>query len=150
MTAVEGNADAAALFTGVVSVAPSAEDPTQGTATVAYDFGIQSLTIRLLTVGEATEPALYVVLAAKVQGAEGVQAGYLGSTAVKVYRVGTGTDEAGKPVLTEFAGQNSADVLPGATGTEQPGVKWIYFPYDSLNAMGTFRFKVKASPSETP
>lgn len=149
VTSVEGNADAAALFTGVVSVTPSAEGSTQGTATVAYDFGIQSLTIRSLTVGEATVPAFYVVLAAKVQGAEGTPAGYLGRTAVKVYRVGSETDEAGKPVLKEIADQVSADGLPGASGTE-PGVKWIYFPYGSLNAMGTFRFKVKASPSETP
>ena len=136
--------DGAALFENVVSIVPDGEGSTQGTATVDYDFGIQSMTVR------AINGQLCVVLAAKVQGvAENVT--YAKGTSVKVYCVertsNGGTDATG--TLSEIEGQESADSLPGTSGTE-PGVKWVYFPYDTLGDMSTFYFKVKASTVTTP
>ena len=139
-------ADGVALFTNVVSVTRNDEDPTQGIATVAYDFGITSLTVRELTVEGSS--ALYVVLSAKVQGAEGVA--YAADTEVKVYGVARTTNDEGHEVetLTAIEGQGPAEALLGV----QPvgDVKWLCFPYANLNTTGSFYFKVKATKATAP
>ena len=137
----EAIGDALELFTNVATV-----NVANGTITVAYDFGITSLSIRELTVEGSS--ALYVVLSAKVQGAEGVA--YAADTEVKVYGVERTTNDEGHEVetLTAIVGQRSAEEL---LGVESVGdVKWLCFPYANLNTTGSFYFKVKATKATTP
>ncbi len=125
--------DGAALFEGVVTVEADADDPTRGTATVAYDFGIERLTVRTLEVNG--EQILCVTLAAKVKGATDA-ATYANGTEVEVLLNGAKA-EAAEPMERTPEGEE----IPA-------GTKWFRLPYDTLG-MGTLRFGVRAvSPTE--
>ena len=113
---------AAGLFDGVVTVA---ED---GTATVAYDFGIASLALREM------EGKSYLVLAAKVQGAEGTT--YAEGTTVEV-------------LMNDAKVTDAVEMSTAPEGaTPAAGVKWFRIPY-AQDATAPLRFKVKATTKTT-
>ncbi len=137
--------DGAALFTGVLTVTPDADDHTQGTATVDYDFGIPWLTIRSLPTAEGGEAALYVVLAVQVRGADGADVGYAQGTTVQVVRPGeTGADAT---VLPSEAIDPPQGAPAGLSGT----VKFFRIPYapnaegSPFAGHGTFPIKARAT-----
>lgn len=118
--------DALELFTNVATV-----DTENGTITVAYDFGIASLSIREM------DGTKYVVLSAKVQGAaEGVD--YATDATVEVWMNDSKVTNAEK-MTTAPDGSTSA-----------AGVKWFRIPYADLSATGPLLFKVKATQATTP
>lgn len=118
--------DALELFTNVATV-----DTENGTITVAYDFGIASLSIREM---DGTKS---VVLAAKVQGAaEGVA--YATSTTVEVW-------------MNDTKETNAVEMSTAPDGTTPAaGVKWFRIPYADLSATGPLLFTVKATQATTP
>lgn len=122
----EAIGDALELFTNVATV-----DTENGTITVAYDFGIASLSIREM------DGTKYVVLSAKVQGAaEGVD--YATDATVEVWMNDSKVTNAEK-MTTAPDGSTSA-----------AGVKWFRIPYADLSATGPLLFKVKATQATTP
>lgn len=112
---------AAGLFDGVVTVA------ADGTATVAYDFGIASLALREM------EGKSYLVLAAKVQGT--ATAGYAEGTTIAV-------EQNGAPIEAEEMETDPEGATPAA------GVKWFRIPY-AQDATAPLRLKVKATTKAT-
>ena len=118
--------DALELFTNVATV-----DVEARAITVAYDFGIASLSIREM------DGLKSVVLAAKVQGAaEG--AAYATGTTVEVWMNDSKVTNAEK-----------MSTAPDGT-TPAAGVKWFRIPYADLSATGPLLFKVKATQATTP
>lgn len=118
--------DALELFTNVATV-----DVEARAITVAYDFGIASLSIREM------DGTKYVVLSAKVQGAaEGVD--YATDTTVEVWMNDSKVTNAEKMTTA-----------PDGT-TPAAGVKWFRIPYAALSATGPLLFTVKATQATTP
>lgn len=117
--------DALELFTNVATV-----DTENGTITVAYDFGIASLSIREM------DGTKYVVLSAKVQGAaEGVD--YATDTTVEVW-------------MNDTKETNAVEMSTAPDGsTSAAGVKWFRIPYADLSATGPLLFTVKATQATT-
>lgn len=123
------------LFKNVVT---TTTEGTTTTVTVAYDFGISKMAIR--DIGETR----YVIVGAKVQGAEGATtaADFADTTAVQV--LVNGTVAANVTEVTDETGMTGGQ-------SSEAGVKWFRLPYaDVVGAdTGTFSLTVKALPQAT-
>lgn len=115
-------------------VTTTATDSGTTTITVAYDFGISKMAIR--DIGETR----YVIVGAKVQGAEG--ADFAETTAVQV--LVNGTVAANVTEVTDETGTTGGQ-------SSEAGVKWFRLPYADVvgGSTGTFSLTVKALPQTT-
>lgn len=127
LTAAQAEAGAE-LFSNVVT---TTTEGSTTTVTVAYDFGISKMAIR--DIGETR----YVIVGAKVQGAEG--ADFAETTEVQVLVNGA------------VAGTAEAVAAADVGETAEVGVKWFRLPYaDVVGAgMGASSLTVKALPQAT-
>lgn len=121
------------LFKNVVTMAADGS-----TVTVAYDFGISKMAIR--DIGGTR----YVIVGAKVQGAEGATtaADFADTTAVQV--LVNGTVAANVTEVTDETGTTGGQ-------SSEVGVKWFRLPYADVvgDGTGTFSLTVKALPQAT-
>lgn len=127
-----GAANAAlGCFTGLALTQVEGENAVE----VAYDFGIERMTIREMASAEGA-PALYVVLAAKVRQNAGTEA-YAEGTEVQVLM-------NGEPVEAEA-------IEPPEGEATAANVRWFRLPYDPaagnsrFAGEGTHTFKVRAT-----
>lgn len=134
LTAAQAEAGAE-CFTNVTT---TATEGTTTTVTVAYDFGISKMAIRDI------DGTRYVVVGAKVQGAEGATtaADFADTTAVQV--LVNGTVAANVTEVTDETGTTGGQ-------SSEAGVKWFRLPYaDVVGAgMGASSLTVKALPQTT-
>ncbi len=119
------SAAAAELFTEVVKVEPSAT-AGEATAMIAYDFGIERLTVREIG-GVAT-----IVLKAKVKG-NNADADFATGTVVKVYK---GAD----PV----EGVEALDPTTIGEPAAGKGERWFKVPMKHAKSTGAHSFTIKA------
>lgn len=121
----------AELFNNVVT---TTTEGTTTTVTVAYEFGISKMAIRDI------DETRYVIVGAKVQGAEG--ADFAETTAVQV--LVNGTVAANVTEVTDETGTTGGQ-------SSEAGVKWFRLPYADVvgTDTGTFSLTVKALPQTT-
>ena len=129
------------LFSNILSVTPTTEDPTAYTATVSYEFGVSDITVKRVATATAnlTEP-LYVVVCAKVErngdGGEGAAADYANGTTVSLWL--NGATPEGVVTLTSEADFTALGLAP------KVGEKWFAVPLANLKTV-TNNFTVRAS-----
>ncbi len=138
-------ADAAELFTNVVTIAPTSETPSTATAKIAYDFGIERFTIRHL---DSTQ---YLIVKAKVHNGRDSSADIPTTTLVNVYRQ-TATGDTVETAADPIAGaiKLPADQLSTLNETSSTGEVWIAIPLaDTIgDALGTHRFIIRAEKAK--
>ncbi len=134
--------EAADLFTNVVFVEPdtSTSETTDGIATIAYDFGIERLTVKTI------DGVPYVVLKATVSNSADLvdnTADYATDTDVRVtINIPSGTVPEVYPM--------TADDMNTIGETVEKGAKWFKVGFSTLENLGTYSFKVHAAPKTSP
>ncbi len=129
------SADAAALFSNVLTVTKPTADATTGTATIKYDFGVERM-----TVAKGTDGNSYVFLLASVKNAsENSTADFVGDTKLSVEGYNdTPSSTHGKAINTLWPGEYLKD------GNLRPGYKLIAIPLSEFTGV-SHNLRIKAS-----
>ncbi len=131
--------EGALLFENVVKPTTNAE--ADFVAVVSYDFGVADITIKDLTLGEATTPSRYVVLSAKVE-----------STATTGFtnQAATFAEDVIFTVTVDGTALSATAISAAELGlTEEANKKWFAVPFAKVfpkeSPTGTKNFRVKVS-----
>ena len=131
--------EGALLFENVVKPTTNAE--ADFVAVVSYDFGVADITIKDLTLGEATTPSRYVVLSAKVE-----------STATTGFtnQAATFAEDVIFTVTVDGTALSATAISAAELGlTEEANKKWFAVPFATVfpeeSPTGTKNFRVKVS-----